>query len=235
MELKKYLIPPGEINIDQGDISKLIGFEFSSLPDPYPSMIAEEISRLPEYINIQGGYRYFREINSEKDSRSIQLDNQVFRVGKQVFKYLEKSVSVAVFVCTAGKEISERSRSLNENGQFIEGYIADLIGTILVEAAMDKISKNLAKEASSQGLKITNCYSPGYCDWHVSEQTSLFSLLPLNFCGIHLSSSSLMIPVKSVSGIIGIGPEVIFQEYVCEDCKSPNCLYRKTGRKGEEF
>ena len=31
---------------------------------------------------------------------------------------------------------------------------------------------------AARGLRITNRYSPGYCDWRVSEQQSLFRLLP---------------------------------------------------------
>jgi hypothetical protein len=39
----------------------------------------------------------------------------------------------------------------------------------------------------------------------VAEQHKLFSLLPPGICGITLSDSALMHPIKSVSGITGIG------------------------------
>ncbi|MCK7538940.1 MAG: hypothetical protein MZV63_52410 [Marinilabiliales bacterium] len=47
---------------------------------------------------------------------------------------------------------------------------------------------------------ITNRFSPGYCGWDVAEQHKLFSFFKDNFCGITLTESALMNPVKSVSG-----------------------------------
>ncbi|MCK5694244.1 MAG: methionine synthase, partial [Bacteroidales bacterium] len=88
--------------------------------------------------------------------------------------------------------------------------------------------RNLAKEL---GLHITNRYSPGYCSWNVEEQQKLFSLFPKGTCGISLSESSLMSPVKSISGIIGIGAEVKYREYTCEICPMLNCQFRKVGNQ----
>jgi hypothetical protein len=60
----------------------------------------------------------------------------------------------------------------------------------------------------------------------VKDQFKLFSLLPENFCGIRLTDSALMIPIKSVSGIIGIGENVERKNYPCEICNMKDC-YRK--------
>ncbi len=75
-----------------------------------------------------------------------------------------------------------------------------------------------------KGLHVTNRYSPGYCGWSVAEQGMLFSFLPKNFCDIRLTESSLMIPLKSVSGIIGIGKELRRKGYKCDFCDIANCL-----------
>jgi len=64
---------------------------------------------------------------------------------------------------------------------------------------------DLEKNMRDSGKKITNRYSPGYCGWDVTEQHKLFQLMPENYCGIKLTPSALMDPVKSISGIIGIG------------------------------
>jgi hypothetical protein len=75
-------------------------------------------------------------------------------------------------------------------------------------------------------LNITNRYSPGYCNWSVSEQKLLFSFLPDGFCGIKLNDSALMTPIKSISGIIGIGQNVKMNEYNCNHCGVKDCTYR---------
>ena len=100
------------------------------------------------------------------------------------------------------------------------------LGSIVVESAMDIIQEHLKLWMKEQGLKFTNRYSPGYCGWELKEQSKLFGLLPENFCGISLSDSMLMKPIKSVSGIIGIGENVIYDQYTCNYCRDVNCLYR---------
>jgi hypothetical protein len=75
-------------------------------------------------------------------------------------------------------------------------------------------------------MKITNRYSPGYCGWDVSDQHKLFSLLPNNFCGIKLTENALMIPIKSVSAVIGIGKNVERKDYQCSICEIEFCYKR---------
>jgi len=87
----------------------------------------------------------------------------------------------------------------------------------------NKKSQNFQKK---KGLHITNRFSPGYCGWNVKEQHKLFQLLPPKFCGISLSDSALMIPIKSISGIIGMGDHVIVSDYPCDVCHEENCIYR---------
>ena len=106
-------------------------------------------------------------------------------------------------------------------------FIVDTIGSEIAEKAADSLEIELQKIVQQNDWKITNRYSPGYCDWQVSEQQKLFSLLPEHFCGISLTESSLMIPIKSVSGIIGLGPDVKREEYQCSICDMKDCFRRR--------
>jgi hypothetical protein len=35
-----------------------------------------------------------------------------------------------------------------------------------------------------------------------------------------------MMPIKSISGIIGVGREVKYREYLCDTCGVKDCTYR---------
>ena len=76
------------------------------------------------------------------------------------------------------------------------------------------------------GYNISNSYSPGYCGWDVSEQRLLFSLLPQGFCGVQLLPSCLMLPLKSVSTVVAIGPDVTYEPYRCNICRKRDCYRR---------
>jgi hypothetical protein len=116
-------------------------------------------------------------------------------------------------------------------GDPLTGYIYDILGSIVVDAAADMMQSELEKAVLSDGKKITNRYSPGYCGWDVSEQHKLFRLVPDNFCGIKLTESALMDPVKSISGIIGIGESVRYNPYRCSLCDMKNCAYRELNER----
>ena len=109
-------------------------------------------------------------------------------------------------------------------------FITNSIGSIIAEKAADAMEEALQAFIDKTGWKHTNRFSPGYCGWHVSEQQRLFSLFPTaNPCGIRLTDSSLMIPIKSVSGIIGIGKNVRHLDYSCGLCDYSKC-YKKRRR-----
>jgi len=231
MITKQFTYSFKEFNILPEQIGKLMGFENGPIPEPFPEMISTEIHSISDLSDINGGYRLLD--CTIPDKHTILSGDQTFNIGRTINKLLSNSTRIAIFVCTAGQSISDRITKLAGQGFINESYITDVIGTVAVEKAMDRIRDELKLEMEHQGLKITNRYSPGYCDWKVSEQNRLFSLLPENYCGVTLTDSSLMVPVKSVSGFIGIGEKVVFNDYICELCSSVNCMYRNR-RPSEE-
>ena len=119
------------------------------------------------------------------------------------------------------------SKELYKSGDSVLAYLIDSIASETVEMAMDIIQDKLADQMKQKKMHITNRFSPGYCGWKLSEQKELFSLLPEGFCGISLNPSFLMVPIKSVSGIIGIGKDVKNNVYPCKLCDMKDCIKRR--------
>jgi len=162
------------------------------------------------------------------EKNSLQIANVSFDIGKIISNSLRGSVQFAVFTATAGSFFQEWTEEMDRNSDIVDHYIADCIGTEIVEATADYMQQHLAVECQNKNYGITNRYSPGYCGWNIREQHKLFSLLDEETtCGIRLMDSGLMIPVKSVSGIIGIGKDVKQKEYGCGQCNYPKCFRRK--------
>ena len=110
--------------------------------------------------------------------------------------------------------------------------IVDLIGSEIAEEVAEYVHKKIEQDMRLRGMSITNRYSPGYCNWHVSDQQKLFKILEGKTCGIQLSDSSLMLPLKSISGIIGVGSNVKNRGYACSKCEMDFCIYRVKGKFG---
>lgn len=161
----------------------------------------------------------------------LTVEGVTFEVGSQVCGYLKGADEAAFFLCTAGALFSDEAHALNESGDFMEAYIIDAIGSLSVERAMDRIHKALETEQAERGLKITNRYSPGYCNWPLKDQRPLFGFVGENPTGVVLSESCLMHPIKSVSGVIGIGEKAHRRAYGCVICKNTTCIYRRLVQK----
>jgi hypothetical protein len=216
-----------DLKLNVSQIENVIGFTEGDDREFVTDLIGDILVDSSKIANVRAQYCIFSHIWFDNENKSITINNTGFSIRNIVFSQIKKAESVALFLCTAGEEIGKRSRKAMHERDLLRGYIYDVIGSEIAEAAADLMQDDLERSAAESGLKITNRYSPGYCGWNVSEQHKLFSLIPYNYCGIRLTESALMDPVKSVSGIIGIGPNVKSNPYTCKMCDMKDCVYRK--------
>lgn len=226
MELKRFEIEFGDLQISRDKIAKVLKFSDGKIPQHFIDIIDHELGMASALARISGGYLVSESVKVDKAKQLITLGEVDFHVGKNISVYLQKAEKLALLLCTAGPGIEKRSHQLMREGHYPEGFIMDTIGSVVADAAMDKIYENLAHDMKILGLNVSNRYSPGYCLWDVSEQQKLFSFFPEKFAGITLSDSSLMNPIKSVSGIAGIGTKIKYRGYACDDCTRTDCVYR---------
>ena len=150
-----------------------------------------------------------------------------FDMGNIILRQLRDSEAYALFICTAGVEYEAYQQRLKEQGDMVRVFIADALGSVIAEKCADQMEIALQESIDKLGWKHTNRFSPGYCGWHVSQQQLLFPLFQGHTCGVTLTDSSLMVPIKSVSGIIGLGTSVRKLDYTCGLCDFKQCYKRK--------
>lgn len=229
--IKEFAYQFHELEIFPKDIAELMGFKEFEIPDPFPDLIDKALQAAPTLFQIKAGFSYFDQIKIDTKDFKLAIKNQTFYPGKLITTQLKNATSCALFVCTAGNLIEQKSKKLAEDGNQIQSYIYDVLGSVVAEKSRIKIEIEVKNKIESSGLKISDSFSPGYCDWNITDQTKLFSLLPENFCGVKLSKSLLMSPIKSVSGIIGIGNSLTQKGYHCNWCLDKNCLYGRINRQ----
>lgn len=154
----------------------------------------------------------------------IEPQESVFEFGEKISKVFSKANKIALFVTTLGEESKQIIYS-NKSDPFAY-YLVDFLASQYAEAMAEFMHERAKEKAIKMSYRFSNRYSPGYCGWNVREQQKLFSYFPENQCGIRLTESSLMDPVKSVSGAIAFGSEVKYREYGCKICNETNCLYK---------
>ena len=150
-----------------------------------------------------------------------------FDMGKIILRQLRGSEAYALFVCTSGTDFEAYQQRLKQQGDMVRVFIADALGSVIAEHCADRMEESLQESIDKLGWHHTNRFSPGYCGWHVSQQQLLFPQFNGQTCGVQLTDSSLMVPIKSVSGIIGVGKEVRKLDYTCGLCNFDKCYKRK--------
>jgi hypothetical protein len=227
METTDFTFSFDQLAITMQDLLNIAPSESKGLED-FALPLTEVLSAGKHFIKASGGYRIVDDI--EWLESGIRVKDTLFETGKIIAKPFRKAEKMVVFACTAGPGVREAYNTFMAEGDALKAFITDMLGTVAVEKAMDNIHEQLRDSLKPDGLHCSNRYSPGYCGWSVEEQQKLWQFLPENYCGIRLTESSLMLPIKSVSGIIAVGAEVRKNPYSCAICSLDQCIYRRRKR-----
>jgi hypothetical protein len=222
-----YAVPAGELTVDRARLERILGYDKTPAPEPVVSFLDEAINITADYIDPQCALRILPPELCSFSKRSITVGGVEFVTQPIISKRLKSCEALAIFVCSIGPRMEQQARLLMEAGKMLEGFLLDQVASEIVEQAADWTEQKLSEIVIPMGWKMTNRYSPGYCKWSVAEQHKLFSFFPPRVCGIELTKSSLMIPIKSVTGVIGIGPKAERDAYECTICDMSDCFRRK--------
>jgi cobalamin-dependent methionine synthase I len=220
------IIPIEAVAIDKQEIAFALGYTDGLLPAHFEEIIDGVLHRTPEYCKVQSGFRML-DIEQQTDRKKhIPVGDVLLQTHQMVASQFNHAEQIVLFLCSIGPGMELWSKQCMSEGDATMGYFVDTVASVVVETIVDALHDHIANYLKTQGLKVTNRFSPGYCDWSVEEQHKLFSFFPNGFCGVSLTESALMIPIKSVSGIIGVGKKVEFHPYFCDDCGRKDCTYK---------
>jgi hypothetical protein len=144
-------------------------------------------------------------------------------------RLLRRCQRIAVFVLTIGDYLEELVAYLAAQEMVLPATVLDAVGSGAVEKLAGEIEAGIRRRGAAGGLVVSRRFSPGYCDWDISQQKKLFQLLDGNTAGVTLTENVLMMPRKSISGIVGIGlPERDIEKYnPCLTCRNKGCPGRR--------
>lgn len=218
-----------EINIDKSQVYRYLGYETGSVPTPrIQSLIDEYIQYSDQLIFPHCTYQVL-DVELILGSRSF-IEGSITFDSKVVAQLLKKCNQVAILVATIGEELESIACGLSEDGLLLQSAVLDAIGSNAVEKVADFVHDNITDIAAWQGLVAgRRRFSPGYCDWDVKQQRNLFEAIDADKAGVELTENCLMLPRKSISGIIGIGPSGCGIESYnpCPACDKPDCIGRR--------
>ena len=147
---------------------------------------------------------------------------------------VKEAEGLALFAATVGEPVSDRIQELFQENDPATALMLDGIASDRAERATTLLAQAFLDALLQEGRVSSDAgalpYSPGYCGWHITGQKKLFDFLKPERIGIRLSKSSLMSPIKSVSGVLVVGPPEIHDFKndfdFCFDCANWECRTR---------
>ncbi|MDR2562718.1 MAG: 5-methyltetrahydrofolate--homocysteine methyltransferase [Prevotellaceae bacterium] len=223
MEIFRFFdISFSEISLDMNEAYKLMGYGEHTPGHEVLNIINEIYNELKHCCRPYFGYGLFE--GKIIDKEHIQLNNTILNPGRLISSAMKNAELFAAFTATAGNEFDNWLKQIENQDDIVKYFIANTLGSVIAESAVSLVMKNLEQFAFEKNMCISNNYSPGYCNWMLVEQKKLLALFPSGMTKIQLTDSCLMLPIKSISGIVGIGRKVKKRPYGCEICKMKNCI-----------
>jgi len=165
------------------------------------------------------------EVREHRHERILMVDGMAL-TGPLVTQQLSGAQRVVAAVCTIGPELEEATVQLFDQDP-LYALALDGPGNAAVENLAQQVCGNIAEEVEAEGLQASSPLSPGNPEWPVEVgQPQIFRLVDPSKAGVSLTSGGMMIPKKSVSFIVGLGPKMI-QTNMCSICSlKETCRYR---------
>ena len=152
------------------------------------------------------------------EGNNVTIGDTVF-TSKVVRMNLEKVGRVFPYIVTAGVELDVVDLSKG-----LSAMLLDQVKNVVVTKANLYLTNHITEK---YGIKRLSSVGPGKLDeWPITQQRELFSLFGDNVdrIGVSLTKTCLMVPVKTVSGLL-FPSEAGFES--CELCSREKCMGRR--------
>jgi hypothetical protein len=212
--------------IENNELAKLLGGqEKKSLPKSIRKKVRAARQKLNKLIKPSVHYRIVKP--SVTDNDAVQLDETVEFTSTQLAKTLKNAEEIVCFVGTIGTGAENEINRLLAKQKLAEAYILDAMASVAVENMIDRFQNLMENRFSGEDRTVTLRFSPGYCDWPVTQQKKLFKIFNPKQLNVELLDSCLMKPRKSISGVFGITPQESESYNPCRDCPTRRCESRR--------
>jgi hypothetical protein len=212
--------------VENDKLLKLLGGQKKKrLPKSIGKKVQIAKEKLAKLIKPKLHYRIVKP--SVNDNAVIQLDETVEFTSAKLAKTLKNSEKIVCFVGTIGTGVEKEINSLLGKQKLADAYILDAMASVAVENMIDRFQNFIEDKFSSEDRTVTLRFSPGYCDWPVTQQKKLFNIFDPKELDIELLDSCLMKPRKSVSGVFGITPQNSVSYNPCRECPLRSCDSRR--------
>ena len=222
------MFEPRFTTLNMNEILKYLGFRGQELTEE----IAAQIRRCTDEVLAAATPRLTYRHAPLEDGAVLG----VTFAGNDIPRMLEPCEEVVLFGATLGPGV-ERLMMRYEVVNAADSVIMDACASTAIENICNNFESDMRHAVEAEGRYLTDRFSPGYGDLPITEQPKFFALLDMTRrIGVSLTPTTIMVPRKSVTAIMGIArtPQP-HRPPDCEHCLMfRTCPFRKAGRRCRE-
>ena len=147
---------------------------------------------------------------------------------KNLARTLKGCTSVYLMAATLGLAV-DRLITRASAVRMSDAVLYQAAAAAMIEAYCDEVNDTLREEAERVGLYCRPRFSPGYGDFRIEHQHDISRLLDTpRKIGLTVTESCLLVPIKSVTAVIGLSnsPQPCHRKG-CEECSKQDCAFRR--------
>lgn len=181
----------------------------------------------------RAAYEYFAVIGLDGEdillaSRERNTEIRI-NIGPHV-DLLTMAESVMISVVTVGSEMDDHITKLNQDNHLLEAYLLDSVGVVALSEVGKAVRRLAEKKALDLGWGVSELLGPGsLMGWPLTGQSVISSLIDIRKIDLVINKSCVLIPFKSASSLIGMGPSYPSKTVgsICRFCVHADTCWRK--------
>ena len=205
---------------------RYLGFGRHAVDDQTMSLIFRSFQELEDIVNARFIYRIF-ELNF-KDDDFLEIGTLKVK-SRHLRKNLEGCEKAVLFGATLGTgvDLLMKKRSLTDMAGVV---VLQACAAAMLEEFCDQVCQELSCRMKKEDQYLRPRFSPGYGDFSMEHQGEILRMLEApKQIGLTMTDSSMLVPTKSVTAVIGIGKEErTDRKEGCQICNKKDCLYKRS-------
>lgn len=215
-----------QIKIKEKEVYRYLGYKSINQPEnSISSLVKKCITKIENNMICKACYKTFPIQKNTANGLNLSF---LTTHSNALSKNLCECHELILFVATIGIEI-DRLIEKNSILSPATAIVLQAAGAAAIEEWCDVLCSNLAIKYKKSGKFLTPRFSPGYGDFPLESQKSIFTALDCHRkIGVSLTENHMMVPTKSVSAIIGISDKKTSTSInKCNLCENKECKFRK--------
>ena len=226
------------LSLKTGEILRREGFRrHSKIKPEIKSVLLEQLAYVKSAHLLEPAIAYEIYPITDISNRQLSSGDDTALSISSLLSLLPDAQELAAVVGTIGPKLEKQVTEYNNRGEPLRGLLLDGVGSAAVDSLTQLACKFIEGEVSARGYQVSSPISPGMPGLPITAQQQLLEMASAREIEVNLTSSGMMIPRKSASMVIGIGPQMPMwtRAEVCARCNlNKTCPYRIQGSAEKE-